>query len=387
MSDSSKKCSKCLKTKPICEFQKHSSGKDGLRAACKTCCRVAKREARGGWAPDANMTNVVPDGFHVKGVSTLYDRDGEVKQQWVKSAIDKDHEIQALMDAMQTLAEPYKGLAKSVKAPKFNDSDLLAVYPLGDPHIGMHAWAVETGANFDLKIAEADLTTAVDHLVELAPAAKNALIVSLGDLSHGDSTRNETTKGTPVDVDTRWPKVLEVIIRTMRHLITRALEKHDHVTVIVALGNHDYHTSIVVGTCLANYYEDEPRVTIDNTPSKFHWFRFGSNLLGVHHGDTTKRDALPGVMACDRAKDWGETKHRMFMVGHIHHETVKEYPGVVVETFNTMSPKDAWHTSSGYRSDQNLKCDVWHRDHGRIMRHQVGVNQVHAIQAALLKKK
>jgi hypothetical protein len=326
------------------------------------------------------MTKTVPDGFHVKGVSSLYDASGELVAQWVKSAADKDNEVQALLTAMETLAAPYKGLAKPVKRPAESDSDLLVVYPLGDPHIGMHAWSRETGDNFDLKIAEADLTVAVDRLVELAPASKEALIVSLGDLSHADSTKNQTTKGTPVDVDSRWPKVLEVIIRTMRRLIERALQKHEHVTVIIALGNHDHHTSIVVGTCLANYYENEPRVTIDNTPSKFHWYRFGDNLLGVHHGDSTKRDALPGVMACDRAKDWGETKYRMMMVGHFHHETVKEYPGVVVETFNTLSPKDAWHASCGYRSDQNLKCDVWHKNFGRIMRHTVGINQVRALQ-------
>ena len=50
----------------------------------------AKKEASRGWAPDHDWTHPVPDGHRVKGNSTLYDADGELAKQWVKSERDSD---------------------------------------------------------------------------------------------------------------------------------------------------------------------------------------------------------------------------------------------------------------------------------------------------------
>lgn len=371
-----KVCTKCQVALPLDSYTKSNDSSSGLKAQCRECRAKARREARGGWAPDHSMVKTVPEGFHVKGISTLYNAQGEVAAQWVKSQADREQQIENLFEAVQDIAKPFKGASKPVKVPKVKDKDLLTVYPFGDPHFGMHAWAAEAGDDFDLKIAERDLVTAVDHLVDLAPPSENALIISLGDMFHSDSQRNETTRGTRVDVDGRWAKVLSVGIRAMRRCIDRALEKHTKVSVICATGNHDDHTSLVLAIALGQYYENEPRVAVNLSPSRFYWHRFGSCLLGVHHGDTAKAKDLPGIMACDRAKDWGETHHRMFYCGHVHHESVKEYPGVVIETFRTLAPKDAWHAGQGYRSGQDLRMDVWHKEYGRVNRHIVGIQQI-----------
>ena len=46
------------------------------------------KAAQQGYSPEHNMTKIVPDGFKVKGVSSLYDQDGQLKAQWVKSTAD-----------------------------------------------------------------------------------------------------------------------------------------------------------------------------------------------------------------------------------------------------------------------------------------------------------
>jgi hypothetical protein len=252
---------------------------------------------------------------------------------------------------------------------------------MGDPHLGMFAWAQETGQNFDLKIAEANLVGAVDHLVGLAPPAEEALIINLGDFYHTDNQTNRTARsGHALDVDSRWSKVLGVGIRAMRRCIDAALKKHARVTVICEIGNHDDHSSVMLAHCLSQFYERDPRVTVDVSPAKFHWYRFGRNLIGTTHGDTAKPDRLPAVMACDRPKDWGETEHRYWYTGHVHHDSLKEYPGCIVETFRTLAPGDAWHRGQGYRSGQDMKCDVLHREFGRINRHVVGIRQLWGAQ-------
>lgn len=338
---------------------------------------LQRRAASRGWSPANDMVKTVPDGYHVKGVSTYYGADGELKGQWVKSQRDQEHRLEALLEAIQQMVEPFTALADPVPAPRGSDDELLAVYPMGDPHLGMHAWAAETGANFDLQIAERSLVAAVDHLVELAPPAREALVISLGDFFHSDNSSHTTARsGHALDVDTRWSKVLGVGLRTMRRIIDRALTKHERVTVICEIGNHDDHSSVMLALALSQFYEREPRVTIDTSPSKFHWYRFGANLVGTTHGDTVKLVDLPGIMACDRAADWGETEHRYFYVGHVHHDRAIERPGCIVETFRTLAPKDAWHAGQGYRAGQDMKCDVLHRKWGRVNRHTVGIRQI-----------
>lgn len=350
---------------------------------------LERRAARAGWSPGCDMTKPVPAGYHVKGVSTYYDGDGVPRGQWVKSAADPDNKLAQLMEAIQTLAEPLRGLHEATPAPEherryldYAAADLLNVVPIGDPHFGMFAWAAETGDNFDLKIAERDLIGAVDHLMQLAPPADECLIINAGDFFHADNSSNQTARSHhALDVDGRWAKVLGVGISAMRRCVDRALEHHKRVTVICEIGNHDDHSAQMLAICLASYYEREPRVTVDTSPAKYHWYRFGANLIGTTHGDTIKHDKLGQIMATDRPRDWGETQHRRWYVGHVHHDSVKEVPGCTIETLRTLAARDAWHAAAGYRSGRDLKLDVIHREYGQITRHVVGVPQLRAQEA------
>lgn len=320
--------------------------------------------------------DAAPDGFHVTGVSTLIGRDGEILR-WVKTARDAQDRMDALLASFMDLAADFRGLADPQPLPSFSDDDLLCGYPLGDPHIGMYSWAEETGQSFDLEIAERNLVTAMDHLVALAPAAKHALIANLGDFFHTDNSTNQTLRShNALDVDTRWSKVLGVGVKAMRRLIDSALKKHEHVTVVNAIGNHDDHSAIFLSIALQQFYEREPRVHIDPSPAKFHWYHFGKNLIGITHTDTVKPQALPGIMAHDRADIWSATKHRYWWGGHRHQDIFMEFPGVTFEGFCTLAARDAWANAAGYRSRQNAKCIVLHREHGEVLRHTVGINQV-----------
>lgn len=336
------------------------------------------KAAQRGWSPKHDMRRPVPEGYHVKGVSTYYGKDGEPRGQWVKSQKDPEHRLTMLLDAVQQIVEPIKGKSEKHKGPRRSDKDLLCVYPMGDPHVGMLAWHAETGRSFNLEIVERELVTAVDQLVELAPPAREALVINLGDFFHTDNSSNKTTRsGNTLDVDGRWPKVMAVGIRIMRRIIDRALNKHETVRVICEIGNHDDHSAIVLALCLENYYANNRRVVVDTSPAAFHWVRFGKNLIGVTHGHSTKLQQLPGIMAQDRAKDWGETEHRYWYTGHVHHDQTRELPGCIVESFRTLAPNDAWAHSMGYRAGQDMKLDILHREYGRERRHVVGIKRVH----------
>lgn len=339
----------------------------------RTVQRVKCKASLRGYSPEHDMTRTAPDGFLVRGVSTLYNKDGEQSAQWVKTSIDTARQYEIIKEAVRALAEDLPKLPK-VKSVKRSSSDLMAVYPLGDPHIGVRSWAEETGQDWDLKIAEEKFCAVFDRLVKTAPSCDQALIVNLGDYFHSDNMEGVTSRSKhPLDMDGRFAKMIQVGVKIMLQMIHSALEHHKKVRVINAVGNHDDTGALWLSVCLSHMFAKNPRVEIDQSPAPFHYVEFGNNLLGIHHGHTCKAASLPGVMASDQSAAWGRTLYRLWLTGHIHHDTLKEYAGVRVESFRTLAAKDAYATWGGYRSGQDSKCLVIHKEHGEIERHTVNL--------------
>lgn len=335
---------------------------------------VKKKAALAGYAPDSDMTRPAPSPYVVKGTSTYYDQDGNVRGQWVKTTLDNQRAAEALREWVESLADDVRGLAKPVPKPSVSHADLLSVYAIGDPHCGLYAWADEAGEDFDLSKAEKLTTAAVARLVACSPPSGEALILELGDLLHADDSRNQTpTSHHTLDVDTRYAKVMQVALRTLQNAITLALQKHQKVTVWLIPGNHDPHSSFAIAMCLNAFYEKEKRVTIDMSPAAFKYMQFGKVLIGSHHGNGIKLDQFPGVMASDRASEWGNSHYRYWYVGHVHHLSRKEFPGCLVESFRTLAARDAWHSSSGYRAGRDMQLIVHHKDYGEIERHRADI--------------
>jgi biotin operon repressor len=337
-----------------------------------------KRLIKKGYSPKHDMTHLVPDGFKVKGVSSLYNKYGQLSAQWVKSSEDKERQLEILTEMCQGFIQDLpKVLPVTISNENLINEDKLAVYPLGDPHIGMLSWAEETGDNWDLKIAEEVFCGIFDRVVKTAPRCKEALIVNLGDFFHVDNTEGTTSRsGNHLDKDGRYAKMIQIGVKIIRQMIATALQHHEIVTVMNVIGNHDDTGSVFLSIALKHIYENEPRVIINDQPSPFHYYKFGNVLIGAHHGHTCKMDKLPGVMAADKAKDWGDTQFRYWLTGHIHHDSKQEYPGCMVESFRTLAAKDAYATYGGWRAGQDTKCIVMHKLYGEIERHTINIAQL-----------
>lgn len=326
--------------------------------------RVSRMKARG-YNPEYDLKHPVPEGMALKGVSTLYDAEGNVKAQWVKSQGNPCVDMDAVRQAIEEMAEPLRGMAKPVKAPKASLKDSLSAVIIGDAHFGAYAWKEEAGANFDTDTASRDLRAAIDHLVETAPASERGLLVDVGDFLHADNRSNMTpASGNLLDVDTRYQRVIRIAIEALRYCIDRMLRKHQVVDVIIAAGNHNPDSAGWMALCLSLYYDKEPRVRVDMSPGKFHYYPFGKALIGVTHGDKIKLADLPSIMATDRPEQWGAAKHRYWWTGHIHHTKHQEFRGCTVEAFNTLAASDAWHHASGYRSMRQMQRIDIDKNHG-----------------------
>ena len=312
-----------------------------------------------------------PADHTVKGVSTLYDSDGNVKAQWVKSNTDHAQQRAALEEiALAAISK----LPKLKRRPAVGKTlhHLAVGYPVGDAHVGMLSWPKETGETWDIATAEAVQCSAVKALTEAAPKAESAVLVTLGDLLHYDQQLPMTTRSRHVlDADSRYAKMAGAGVKILRQCIESALARHDRLRVVVVQGNHDEIGSLWLSMLMAHLYENDDRVTVDDSPAPFRYFRHGKTLVGCHHGHQCKPDRLPGVMAADMAVDWGQTLHRYWWLGHVHHQSVKEHPGCFVESFNTLAARDAYATAGGWRSARNMKAIVLHDEWGEVARHTV----------------
>jgi hypothetical protein len=327
--------------------------------------------SRRGWHPGTALPEPIPAGFNVDRLSMHYsqpdEETGEVRRSgWVIANRSKDAKIATLLAAVAEACDPIRGHYEPGPAPEPPAvDDLLCVYPIGDLHLGMYAWAQECGESFDLEIAERMIMHSMAAVIARAPAGSRALVCNLGDWFHSDTPDNRTRRsGHALDVDSRWGKVYAAGVRIQHRLGSIALRHHSVVDWLNLIGNHDDLSAQTLSHTLAAYFDREPRMSVDLSPAQHRFREFGSVLLGFHHGHETKTAALQGVMSVDQAAAWGRTNARHWYCGHVHHERVREASGCTIEYFRTLTPKDAWAAGQGYRSDRDIRCDVWHKSKG-----------------------
>lgn len=318
--------------------------------------------------PDATITKT----------ADMYDAEGNVLVQWVSRSPAAKQKVGLWQEFYRSMLEKAPRYTPISKPAHSQHDELMAVYPIGDHHMGMLAWNKENdGQDYDLSIGERVLGNATDYLIEACRPCKTALIAVLGDYFHYDGILPKTpTSGNELDADSRFPKMIRAGARTLRYTIDRVLEAHEHVYVIIEVGNHDIYSSVFMMEFLRAAYENEPRVSIDTSPRHYHYFQFGKVGIMTHHGHGAKPQDLPLIFATDQPRIWADTQHRHILVGHVHHrqllqQVAKDHPGVEVESFQVLAPNDSWHSQKGYRSRQSMKAIEFHREFGEMTRHTV----------------
>jgi len=327
-----------------------------------------------GFSDAWDATAHVPEGEYVVGRS-IYTTNSDNEKVWLKTrrkleTAEKEQALKAFVDQLNSQVKQAKKTPKPSAKGKSND--LLPTIIIGDAHIGMRADGRETrGRDFDSKIASAEIIESIDSLVEAAPAASHAMLINVGDFTHIDRAipYPQTANGTPMDSDSRIELIMRKAADTMIHGITRMLEKHGNVSVVMARGNHDSETTIAIAMILAYRYAKEPRVTILEPNGFFTYTTFGKNLIAITHGDKAPGRRLADMLP--RLSVWSKTSHRYWILGHFHSKLAEQYDNsVVLERFGTLAPADSWHASKGYCSPSIMNQIVYRRSGGIAIRHE-----------------
>lgn len=311
------------------------------------------------------MLPAIPEWSKVDKVSTYVNQDGKQTAQWIKVSADEEHKRQLIEESIKSLTNEVDRVPPLPQPLEYSDS-LLNLYTFTDYHMGMLSWHKETGADWDVKIAEKMLTDVMERMIMSTPNAKVGFINQLGDFLHSDGILPVTpTSGHILDQDGRFSKIVQVTLKVLRRLIDIALTKHEKVVVLLAEGNHDITSSIWLRAAFSALYENEPRVEIIDSEMPFYCYTHGEVMLGFHHGHLKKKDSLPLLFASKYAKEWGGTLYREVHTGHYHNEDIKEHNGVKVVQHPTIAAPDAHSARHGYLSLRQAQAITYHADYGR----------------------
>lgn len=342
------------------------------RAVYQALSRIKKNASRRGYDPERDLTHPVGSNQILKGASTLYDEDGRVRLQWVKSTPDLEDRVEAFKNVVEELVQGIKPLPV-VKGPKHNDLDLLTLYTFTDYHLGALAQAKETGADWDVKIAEKTLWTALSQMMEASPSSETAIFNLQGDWQHFDSLEAVTpTSGHLLDADTRLEKLVELSIKLALSSVNELLKKHLRVKVIVCEGNHDITSSVFLRKTLKTVFANNDRVEVDDTAFPYYAHKHGDIMLGFHHGHKKKNKDLPALFASEpRYREmWGSSKYTYIHTGHYHHaeQDMAEAGGAIVERHPTLASRDAYAARGGWVSWRAARAITYHKRRGEVQR-------------------
>jgi len=331
---------------------------------------LQKNAATSGWAPAHDMTKISPSGFGVKGTSTLYDEDGNVKVQWVKTQREDAERVGDLLTVLDSYK--LKSMPK-IKAPTSTLDDLCTVYTLTDFHLAMYSWAEETGDDWDTDIAAKVLINAINDMVLRSPSGEMGVLNLQGDFLHWDGLEAVTpTSGHVLDADTRFERMIEMALDLTIWAVEALLKKHNTVKVIVCEGNHDLAGSAWLRKSIKKIFSKNERVDVDDTSIPFYAFLWGEIMLAFHHGHKVKNASLPKLFASEPMfrKMWGLAMYCYINTGHYHHQEqdVIEDAGAVVERHPTLAGRDAYAARGGYVSKRGAKAVTYHKEHGEIER-------------------
>lgn len=339
-------------------------GKSCVNGALLT---LKKKAVAAGYAPEYDLHHPVAPGQMLKGVTTLY-KDGGVVMQYVKTSADQQMQEAMRQAAFEAMAEELPR-AKPVPKPTKTIDALCNLVVFTDYHIGQLAWHKEGGADWDLRIAEKLLLDSFIHMVDAAPKAKTCVLCLQGDLLHSDGLLPLTPAHKNVlDTDGRFSKIVATAIRVVRRLIEHALSKHDRLHLIICEGNHDEASSVWLRQMFAALYENEPRMTVNDSELPYYVYQHGETMLAFHHGHKVNNEQLPMLFAAQYSRMWGATTKRYCHTGHRHHVDEKEYAGMTVTQHPTLAARDAHAARGGWISERAAAVVTYHDRFGQVGR-------------------
>lgn len=330
-------------------------------------------------------------GFEVDAVSNY----------WIKTKTGSFHVRRDAVSDYSRAREDFLAEAAS-HAPVYSairhqpGPHLLVVDP-ADVHVGKLCVHGEVDTSYGTEEAIRRLRSGITNLLAKAKVhgVERIVFVLGNDILHTDNPHRTTTSGTPQDTDGHWWQNFTAAKRAYIAIIEE-LTQVAPVHLVHCASNHDFISGWMLADTICSWFARNPNVIAEQgSVSIAHrkYIQFGSNLIGLTHGDGAKESDLASLMQYEAREAWGQCAFSYLYVHHRHHKQKRSYGkeklqiekdhiGVTVvrsansnplnstyvEVVRSPSPPDRWHHTNGYVNQQAIECFLHHPDKGQVAR-------------------
>lgn len=299
----------------------------------------------------------------------------------------------------ESIAEGIEKPPKFEKRKHEKQGENLLVIDLADVHFLKLCVKTETGHVYNRDVARHRVIEGTKALLKKAKGhgIHRILFVLGNDILHVDNARSTTTSGTFQDSDGTIFQGYKDARVALTDAILQCTKLAD-VDLVHCMSNHDWIMGWTLSQTISSVLGDHPNVNAtDYNMSEAHrkYYRFGSNLIGLTHGDGAKEEKLYGVMVKEARSHISECQNLYWLLHHVHHKvrkkrgdnrpylTEKDHNGMSVnimgepniegdkldiEYVRSPSPPDSWHDRQGYVNRQAVECFIYHPYDGQNTR-------------------
>jgi len=285
------------------------------------------------------------------------------RKKWQRTQADADKWNHFDITVLKPTEDLIKGYLPKFKSPKVKPvtakSPYAALVGVSDWHFMKQAYDREWNSTYDRAKAVKALQDANNSMIGsmLLQGTPDRIFLPVGtDNLHIDNPQQTTTKGTgqASATDGDWAGSLQQYIDVNLGMIEMYAQVAP-VEVVVINGNHDMHTSEMLGVLLKTVYRDRKDITVHRSHYPRQYFRYGNTCIGIAHGDDISLSKLKGSLhkfIMVEAKEFGVDIHQcdefVFFSGHLHFDSFEDLGGVKHFIIPSLSGTDGWHRKSGY---------------------------------------
>lgn len=325
------------------------------------------------------------------------DENGNGYSLFVKNPVtqEKISIYDLVQDAVSKSALPLPALMPKREMVK---GENLVVIDLADVHFLKLCVKSETGHTYNRDVARHRVVEGTRSLLKTASSfgIDRVLFVLGNDILHVDNSKATTTSGTFQDTDGTIFQGFSDAANALEEAINIASSFAD-VDLIHCMSNHDWILGWTLSQTVAArlQYNSRVRSTAYNL-SEAHrkYYRFGSNLIGLTHGDGAREEKLYGLMVKEAREHISECPNLYWYLHHVHHKdrklrgektylkekdhngmsvhmggmTVIEGEHLNIEYVRSPSAPDSWHDRNGYVNRQAVECFIHHPSIGQRAR-------------------
>ena len=247
------------------------------------------------------------------------------------------------------------------------DNDKLLEDPPKELHFGKLSCKMNTGENYDYKIASDRFRNIVEQTCEFQEQEQcGKMLISIGgDFFNSDNEADTTTKGTQQHGDIRGNKMFVEGVKLWVEALKTYRDKFNRIDVQFVPGNHDSNNAFRLFVVLMYAFADDDKINFIDSYKSVQCYTFGECFIATTHGSKNVNRTIDSIVA-EFPKEYGNTKFREIHFGHLHSEQeLKERVGIIPRRLSAPTGKDEWEYDERFnRTIQKHVLFVWNANTG-----------------------